>query len=161
MNNKGYLCLLCPKKIKIVPSDNVFAMKIFPWVAKAARVSNLLPKLLISYFVIITVPPWCFCCILQYFAVFINLSFGSISQYFILFHCVLPIIVSCSNTLRLSIPLSSCLPFMLIAAVIWSEHPACLSLAALRRLPDLPWSKIIDRKLETPKFWCKRWRRYF
>ena len=44
LNNKGYLCLLCPRKVEIILSDMVFAMKIFARVARvaqAARVSDL------------------------------------------------------------------------------------------------------------------------
>ena len=43
-NSKGYLCLLCPRKVEKILSDIVFAMKIFARVARvarAARVSDL------------------------------------------------------------------------------------------------------------------------
>ena len=41
LNSKGFLCLLCPRKVEIILSDMVFAMKIFARVARVARVSDL------------------------------------------------------------------------------------------------------------------------
>ena len=44
LNSKGYLSLLCPRKVEIILSDMVFAMEIFARVARvarAARVSDL------------------------------------------------------------------------------------------------------------------------
>ena len=44
LNSKGYLCLLNPRKVEMILSDMVFAMKIFARVARvarAARVSDL------------------------------------------------------------------------------------------------------------------------
>ena len=41
LNSKGFLCLLCPRKVEIILSDMVLAMKIFARVARAARVSDL------------------------------------------------------------------------------------------------------------------------
>ena len=37
MNSKRYACLLCPRKVEIMPPDIVFAMNIFARVADLAR----------------------------------------------------------------------------------------------------------------------------
>ena len=41
LNSKRFLCLMCPRKVEIILSDMVFAMKIFAQVAGVARVSDL------------------------------------------------------------------------------------------------------------------------
>ena len=42
LNSKRFLCLLCPRKVEIIPSDMVFAMKIFARVARVSDLANLI-----------------------------------------------------------------------------------------------------------------------